>query len=191
MKHSHLATLAALCLTVLDPAYAPAINPPSVPDGLEVSSAYKVFFVGHAIGTQDYFCVVSPTGVSSWVQFGPQATLFDDRDLQVATHFLGANPDEDGKLRPTWQHSRDSSAVWGEMIAESVDPRFVEPGAISWLKLRVAGKTLGPTGGGRLAETKYIQRVHTSGGVKPTTACNEGDRMLVPYSTDYYFYKLP
>ena len=189
MNRSYLATLAGLCLTLLAPAHAPAISPPSVPDGLEVSSAYKVFLVGHAIGTQNYFCVVSPSGVSSWTQFGPQATLFDDRYGQVATHFLSANPDEDDKPRPTWQHSKDTSAVWGEQIAESSDPEFVEPGAIPWLKLRVVGKAAGPTGGGRMAETAYIQRVHTSGGLKPTTACNEGDRILVPYSTDYYFYK--
>jgi len=31
--------------------------------------------------------------------------------------------------------------------------------------------------------------VHTSGGLKPTTACQEGDKAFVPYAADYYFYK--
>jgi hypothetical protein len=31
--------------------------------------------------------------------------------------------------------------------------------------------------------------VHTSGGAKPTAECVLGDRKLVSYSTDYYFYK--
>jgi Protein of unknown function (DUF3455) len=31
--------------------------------------------------------------------------------------------------------------------------------------------------------------VNTTGGLKPTGACTEGAKALVPYTADYYFYK--
>ena len=67
------------------------------------------------------------------------------------------------------------------------------PGAIPWLKLEVVGRSRGVDGGRRLTDTAYIQRVNTVGGVAPATGCSEaahvGARALVPYETDYYFYK--
>ena len=72
-------------------------------------------------------------------------------------------------------------------------PDFVKPGAIPWLLLKVVGADRGPAGGTQLTETVYIQRIRTSGGVAPTTGCNEapnvGTKALVPYKTDYLFYK--
>jgi hypothetical protein len=125
--------------------------------------------------------------------FGPQATLFNDDARQIITHFLSPNPDEGGTARATWQHSRDTSAVWAQRIAFSSDPDFVEPGAIPWFLLQVVGAERGPTGGQRLAETTYIQRVYTTGGLEPSTGCAQaedvGQRALVPYTADYLFYK--
>src|SRR5688572_18747709 len=63
------------------------------------------------------------------------------------------------------------------------------PGAVHWLVRQAAGTAVGPTGGRRLAATTYIQRVHTSGGVAPTTSCVVGEKAFVPYTTDYYFYE--
>ena len=37
--------------------------------------------------------------------------------------------------------------------------------------------------------TTYIQRVNTTGGLKPTGSCTEGAKSLVPYTADYFFYK--
>jgi hypothetical protein len=125
--------------------------------------------------------------------FGPQATLFNDDGRQIITHFLSPNPDEGGMARATWQHSRDTSTVWAKKIASFSDPAVVESGAIPWLLLEVVGEDLGPTGGHRLTETIYIQRVHTSGGKEPTTGCTQvsdvGQQALVPYTADYIFYK--
>jgi hypothetical protein len=124
--------------------------------------------------------------------FGPQATLFNDDEMQIITHFLSPNPDEAGMARATWQHSRDTSTVWAMAIESSTDPAFVEPDAIPWLLLEVVGADSGPTGGDRLTETAYIQRVYTSGGRAPTTGCADatiGNTVLVPYTTDYIFYK--
>jgi hypothetical protein len=128
-----------------------------------------------------------------WTFFGPQATLFvDSPSRQVITHFLSANP-ADGAQRPAWQHSGDTSAIWGAVAASSTDPNYVAAGAIPWLLLRVVGSAAGPTGGTTLTGTLFIQRVNTQGGVAPATGCKSaqdiGKKALVTYTTDYVFYK--
>jgi hypothetical protein len=61
--------------------------------------------------------------------------------------------------------------------------------------LAAAGGGSGPRipGGHRLTETAYIRRVHTAGGLMPTTGCaraaDVGKRGSVPYTADYVFYK--
>jgi hypothetical protein len=47
------------------------LEPPAVPDKLEVPAGNKVFLIGHALGTQNYFCVRSASGLLSWTFFGP------------------------------------------------------------------------------------------------------------------------
>ena len=196
VRRRRTAYLAALVGAWLAAAPIPAaardarLTPPNVPTDLAVSSVtHRLFMIGHAVGTQNFVCVRRLSGEFVWQPFGPQATLFSNDDEQVITHYLSANPDEDGVQRATWQHSKDSSQVWAMMIAETRDAAYVEPGAIPWLLLQVVGDEDGPTGGRRLTKTKYIQRVHTSGGTAPTTGCETiGARALVPYTTDYYFW---
>jgi hypothetical protein len=166
---------------------------PAVPPNLEVPAGNKAFLKGHAVGTQNYVCL--PSG---WTFVGPQATLFvtlpwfgGEIRQQIATHFLSANPAENGIARPTWQSSLDTSAVWGKAVANSSDAAYVAPGAIPWLLLQVVGTQQGPAGGNALTPATYIQRLNTSGGVAPTSECsaaNIGSVALVPYSADYYFY---
>jgi hypothetical protein len=59
--------------------------------------------------------------------------------------------------------------------------------------LQVVGAQDGPTGGDKLLETTFIQRLNTSGGVAPLTGCTHstdvGKMALVPYTADYFFYK--
>ena len=147
---------------------------PPVPVNLAVPEGHKLFLAGYAIGTQNYTCLPTATAVA-WSFTGPQATVFrvvnDEVRQQLTTHFLSVNPVE-SVPRPTWQHSRDSSRVWGRAAAASTDPAFVEHGAIAWLLLEATGAELGPTGGDALAETSFIQRLNTSGGVAPTTGCS-------------------
>ena len=164
---------------------------PAVPANLEVPAGHHAYRIARARGTQNQVCLpgASETGLV-WSFFGPQATLYDDRDEQIATHFLSANPFEDGKGRPTWQHSKDTSAVWAEPIASATDPDFVEAGAVPWLLLHVVGAEAGPAGGHKLSETTYIQRVATTGGLTPAGACYvPGAKLFVPYTADYVFYK--
>jgi hypothetical protein len=130
-----LTVLTSICLALLPQRlYARPLTPPPVPSGLEVPDGHRPFLLGHATGTQNYICLPSGT-TFVWTFFGPQATLFNDREKQLITHFLSSNPDEGGTPRATWQHSRDTSAVWALASASSSDPGFVEPGAIPWLLL--------------------------------------------------------
>ncbi len=189
-----LAALIGACLAAAPTTiHAHDVSPPSVPPKLEVGTGYRPYLVGHAVGTQNYVCVPNPGGGFMWTLYGPQATLFDDDGSQLTTHFLSPNPDEGETPRATWQHSRDTSTVWAVATEISSDSAYVEPGAIPWLLLEVRGWSSGPNGGRRLTDTVYIQRVHTSGGLAPATGCSEamnlGSKALVPYATDYYFYK--
>jgi hypothetical protein len=194
-------TLLIACATALtvaftaslpQPADADQITLPPMPSNIQVPAKNKAFIEGHAVGTQDYICLPSGSGFA-WTFFGPQATLFNDNDKQVITHFLSPNPFDDGTPGVTWQHSRDTSTVWGTAIASSSDPAFVAPGAIPWLLVQVVGAQDGPTGGHTLTATTFIQRLNTSEGVAPSTGCtlstNVGRKALVPYTADYFFYK--
>jgi Protein of unknown function (DUF3455) len=183
---------------------------PDVPGNLDVPAGNRVYLEGHGVGTQNYICMPCPNAITpaakcpasgfAWAFVGPQATLFDvvkGDDDQITTHFNSTNP-EDGKERPTWQSSRDTSVVWGNNTfppAEaSTNTDFVADGAIAWLKLPTAGTQVGPTGGDKLADTTFIQRLNTEGGVAPdastcATSTDAGKKELVPYSADYFFYK--
>jgi hypothetical protein len=200
-----LAGVAALAfmLPAAVPAYADAITPPPVPGNIQVPAGNKLFLVGYAVGTQNYICVPSGTGVR-FALFTPQATLFDEQGEQLITHYFSPNPSEvntdpkvlgDRAIRAAWQDSRDSSTVWGRVNPgnSSTDPSFVEPGAIPWLLVTIVGHQDGPTGGDRLSGTTFIQRLNTHGGLAPATGCTTladlGNMVFVPYTTDYYFYK--
>ena len=98
-----IAALASACLVLLPLAlYAKEITPPAVPPGLEVPAGHSPFLLGYATGTQNYICLSTDSAVA-WSPLGPQATLFDEKESQVATHFLSPNAEEDGMARPTWQ----------------------------------------------------------------------------------------
>jgi Protein of unknown function (DUF3455) len=199
-----LAISLAAAFTVLlpQPARARNIAPPAVPFDLRVDPAANVpFLEGHAFGTQNYICLPTDDGFQ-FMLFTPEATLFDplDPNTQLTTHFFSPNanpvppnPLELGKIRATWQHSKDTSIVWGGNAIPSTDPNFVAKDAIAWLTLPMAGVKAGPGGGGILTATTFIQRVHTSGGVAPPEECTSmndvGNKAFVPYTADYFFYR--
>jgi len=187
-------TLVALAFTIAMSGGASAADRtprPAVPVDIEVLGDYKVFLVGHAVGTQNYICAATPSGLD-WVFIGPQATVYDSNGGQLLTHFHSVNPSKNA-IHATWQHSRDTSVVWATRHSGSTDPNYVAPDAIEWLLLDVSGAQLGPGGGDRVAATAFIQRVNTVGGMKPPAAeCTPGkitNRKLVPYEADYYFYR--
>jgi hypothetical protein len=55
--------------------------------------------------------------------------------------------------------------------------------------LEVVGGQRGPTGGSILSQARYLQRVNTTGGAKPTKACDVGAVEFVPYTADYIFFR--
>lgn len=177
-------------------ASAQTLVPPGVPTNLQVPAGNAAYLKGSAVGTQNYVCLPSANGLA-WKFQGPQATVFltfkwitGDIHQQITTHYLSPSPEAGNPARATWQSSLDSSAVWAKKIAESVDPAYVAPGAIPWFLLEATGTQRGPDGGAMLANTTYIQRVNTAGGVMPATGCTEaGAIQFVPYTTDYIFYR--
>src|SRR5262245_55210401 len=171
MKH-FVATAVVAIILQLTPANGQdfgRITVPPVPADIQVPAGNVPFLKGHAVGTQNYMCL--PSGSSyAWTPIGPQATLFVtlpwNQPQQITTHFFSVNP-VGGVIRPTWQSSFDTSAVWGAQAAASSDPLFVQPGAIAWLLLRAAGVQEGPSGGSLMTQTTFIHRLATSGGLKP------------------------
>jgi hypothetical protein len=204
----------ASTVSLPQPAHADPVTPPPVPANIQVPKGNKAFLLGQADGTQNYICLPCPNPATppatvcpsafAWVLFTPQATLFNDDDKQLITHYFSPNPFEtntnagveaDGMIRATWQHSKDTSSVWGQVKPDnsSSDPNFVAPGAIAWLLVTVVGAQDGPTGGDTLTPTTFIQRLNTSGGVAPSTGCSSstdvGKQAFVPYTADYFFYE--
>src|SRR5512146_197920 len=188
------ATALAVAVTVSSPqaAHADDVTPPPVPADIQVPSGNRAFLKGHGVGTQNYVCVRSKTGFA-WTLFTPEASLFDGDRNQITTHYFSPNPFENGTIRVTWQHSRDTSTVWAQLIHQpSSDPRFVARDAIPWLLLQRVGVQAGPAGGETLTATTFIQRVNTAGGIAPSTGCSRatdvGAKAFVPYTADYFFY---
>jgi hypothetical protein len=182
---------AVLAAAVVITAAAQTAAPPPVPANIQVPDGHRPFLTAAAVGTQNYICM--PTG---WSFLGPQATLFitlqwpgGPIQQQVGTHYLSPNPDETATNRPLWQSSLDSSIVWAKQAASSTDPEYVKPDAIPWLLLQAAGHQNGPSGGSSMSQTTYLQRINTTGGLMPGTACSVGERAFVPYTADYVFYR--
>ena len=184
--------ISALAITTPAAREAGEIVPSSVPDALQVPAGHIAAMIASATGTQNYICLLAPGGFT-WTFLGPQATLFDASGGQITTHFLSPNPNQGGTARATWQDSSDTSTVWAAAIATYAGADYVNPDSIPWLLLRVVGSQAGPTGGQMISNTTYIQRVNTVGGVAPATGCSHaldiGKKALVPYTTDYVFYR--
>lgn len=186
-------------------AAAQRVVPPTTPDAITPPAGNTAFLVGHALGTQGYVCLPTPTGGTSWTinNARPEATLFTDvfgRPVQIITHFtsIDANPNENAPNpvplggNATWQSSFDTSKVWavatGHIDAGS-DASCPNNGSIACLLLQSIGNQQGPTGGRLLAKTTFIQRLNTKGGSAPTTSCSVGQTQLVPYTADYFFFQ--
>ena len=192
-RKSAIARAMAASLIVAASLAQPALahklpTPPNLPPNIVVLPPNRPFLVGHAIGTQNYVCL--PSGNEfKFRLFTPQATLFDREGKQLTTHFFSPDPDDAlGTIRATWQHSRDTSSVWGKVVTG--DNATVDPTAIDWLRVTAVTTEGGPRG--TLTRTTFIQRVNTTGGLAPSTGCSSaadvGKQAFVPYTADYIFY---
>ena len=159
------------------------VIPPPVPANIQVPAGNEAFLLGRGVGTQNYECQpAASVGQVAWTLFTPEATLFSDQREQLTTHFNSPNPFE-------FSTTRDTSTVWARATAFAT----VNPDAIAWVLLQAAGVQAGPTGGGTLAATTFVQRLNTVGGLAPMTGCDiptdVGHKAFVPYTADYFFYR--
>ena len=195
-----VATITAFTASSTQAATTGAITPPPLPvDMAPVPAGNKLFLGTHAVGTQNYVCQPSGAGVA-YVLFTPQATLSGEDGVQIITHYNSPNPDEpnadpkvvaDGIIRATWQ-DKDTSRVWAKVHQPNgaVTP---DQEAIAWVLLDAVGHRNGPTGGEKLKNTTFVQRLNTTGGLAPKTGCSSvtdvGNKAFVPYTADYFFYE--
>jgi hypothetical protein len=173
---SQIAAVAVLAAWPLAQVASAGPAEPVVPGDIAVRDGNKLFLVGHAVGVQIYSCNASSGGFS-WGLLAPRADLYDDNGRVIITHFGG----------PSWQ-AKDGSKVVGRREEQVT----ADASAIPWLLLSAASTTAGPDGD-RLADTTFIQRIATTGGLAPAAAeCNAttaGDQAEIPYTADYYFWK--
>jgi Protein of unknown function (DUF3455) len=148
---------------------------PGIPTEIQIEPGNKLFLETHAVGVQIYDCV-AVAGGHAWSAPTPRADLYADNGKLIGRHYGG----------PTWEAGDGSKAVAKRDAGVTVDPT-----AIPWLRLSASG-TAGPDGA-RFADTTWIQRIATVGGLPPAAAdCNAataGTREEIPYSADYRFWK--
>jgi hypothetical protein len=188
-------------------AAARKIMSPTTPAAITPPAGNSAFLVGHAVGTQGYVCLPTSTG-ASWTVNGsrPEATLSassSGKDFEI-THFLSPDTDPNEFAptplpfgSPTWRISLDGSVVWAKAltppVASGSDASCPNSGAIPCLLLQAIGSKTGPSGGGGMSQTTFIQRLNTNEGSAPATGCSAstdvGKQTLVPYTADYYFFR--
>ncbi|WP_425428714.1 DUF3455 domain-containing protein [Caballeronia novacaledonica] len=129
-------------------------------------------FSAKASGVQIYACEYDANHALGWVYKEPRATLFDDRGAAVIEHSAG----------PSWE-ARDGSRIEGRVLAQSPSNT---PDSVPQLLLRARS-----TGAqGTLSPVRYVQRVKTMGGMKPSAPCTaEHESGSSPYLATYVFYQ--
>jgi hypothetical protein len=146
---------------------------PALPAGCEQLAApegYQVAYRVYAVGVQVY-----RWNGTAWGFVGPEAGLFANENYRglVGSHYGG----------PTWETVSGSLVVSSATTAIPCTP---DPTAIPWLRLTAVSSS----GPGILDGVKYIQRVNTVGGLRPTEpGTTVGQDARIPYTTEYYFYK--
>ena len=158
---------------------ASAGAPPStVPEQIAVPAGHELLFSSHAEGVQTYEC-----RDGQWVFRAPRALLFDPHSARpTALHYGGI--DRHLTPGPWWDALRDDSRIRAGNPVSAPSPN---PDSIPLLRLEV----LESHGTGMFSPVRYLQRLNTVGGVRPTGACVGSARVGVPYTADYYFYGTP
>jgi hypothetical protein len=111
---------------------------------------------------------------TSWVFLAPAAMLYSDPEFTntVGFHYAG----------PTWE-----SINGGKVVGTVLKRCTADSSAIPWLLLG-AVRNEGP---GPFRRVTHIQRVNTVGGLAPSAPGEFiGALARVPYTAEYYFYKL-
>ena len=139
---------------------------PAVPANLTAPAGlHRIGTFTVVSGTQTYTCAngsFAGASVPEAVLAGPGGRIH---------HFAG----------PSWESQTDHSLVTATKTAESA-----VPGSIPQLLLTVTSHS--GTTHGLLSRVQNIQRLATSGGAAPATACTDGAKTSVPYHASYVFW---
>jgi hypothetical protein len=148
-------------------------NGPELPaqcSSIQVEAGNKLAFHAYARGVQIYIW-----NGSAWVFDAPRAGLFAEANYfgEVGSHYRG----------PTWESKSGSKVLAARVLGTGCTP---DSTAIAWLLL----KKVSSSGPGIFANTTFIQRVNTAGGLPPTAPGESiGEVQEVPYTAEYYFYR--
>lgn len=168
------AFLCALAACATPPA-GPAAGASSASNGSDVSidppQAVRVMTLA-ASGVQTYSCEFDSQHHLAWAFKNPQAILFDPSGHAAVRHSAG----------PAWE-AEDGSRIVGHVLAQRPSDT---PSSIPQLLL----ETHSTAGSGVLSTVRYVQRVHTVGGLMPPAPCStEHQSGSTPYLADYVFYR--
>ena len=158
------------------PTMANMYSQASMPTTVQVPAGHKVALETVGAGDITYQCSPKKDMADQfeWVFVGPDAKLNDRSGKQVGKYY---GPPA------TWE-SMDGSKLTGSQVA-------VAPSSAGNIPLQLV-KANPAMGSGAMMGVTYIQRVATSGGVAPATACDAssaGNKQIVRYQADYIFYK--
>jgi hypothetical protein len=168
-----LLALSALITLAVEPAAAFNADGPELPPQcsiINVEAGHKLAFHVYAKGVQIY-----KWNGTEWVFDAPRAALFAEENFfgEVGTHFRG----------PNWESKSGSRVKAAAVPGKACTP---DPSAIAWLQL-AANET---SGAGIFKGVTFIQRVNTTGGLRPTEPGSTlGEIKEVEYTAEYYFYR--
>jgi len=172
IRRSLIVTMLVAGSAMLSSSVAAQQETQQVPHQLQPPAGEGLLVRVHAKGDQIYTCK-GDAAQFTWVLKAPDAQLFDKDGKPFGKHFAG----------PSWE-ANDGSKVVGEVAGSSPSPK---PNSIAWLLLRARATA----GNGLFAHVQYIQRLNTSGGSVPATACRKeqaGELLRASYTADYLFY---
>ncbi|MDR3097380.1 MAG: DUF3455 domain-containing protein [Paraburkholderia sp.] len=161
--------LTAVAVSMLGACAVPSAGPAGA--SIDPPQAERVMTL-KASGVQNYSCEYDAQHRLAWVFKSPQATLYDASGHAALRHGAG----------PAWE-AEDGSRIVGRVIAQRPSET---PASIPQLLLQ----THGAGGAGTLSAIRYVQRVHTVGGLMPAAPCaTEHQAGSSPYLADYVFYR--
>jgi hypothetical protein len=144
----------------------------TVPAAIRPDKSHLPYLIAHANGRQIYQCSLQ-NGAYEWVLQGPKAQLTDDKGHLIGWHDYG----------PVWRDGRGGRITGKILNTLEIHP----PSATPWLLLKI----IDHQGKGDFTKAAFINRIHTIGGLPPSSACNAnhlGSEKQISYRADYVFY---
>jgi len=175
MNHLKIKLLALIALFTFAVQPAVAQNGPTLPAQCGViapEAGHKVDFHVYAKGVQVYQWNAT---TNFWDFVEPRAALFAEESFhgEIGTHFRG----------PNWQSKGGSRVKAAAVPGKLCTP---DPSAIAWLLLQATENSAA----GLFRDVTFVQRVNTTGGLRPTVpGTTPGEIREVEYTAEYYFYK--